>query len=95
MSDDTLGRLERLDALRASGALTETEFEAQKAALLGGEAPEPARGRSAFDVALTVACVLVTVAIIAFLAVKVPALGGAAALLVLVALGLYLLFSRR
>jgi hypothetical protein len=34
--DDQLARLERLAALRASGALTEAEFEEQKRRLLGG-----------------------------------------------------------
>jgi hypothetical protein len=34
--DDTIGKLERLAALRASGALTDAEFEAQKRRLLDG-----------------------------------------------------------
>jgi hypothetical protein len=34
--DDMISQLERLSALRASGALTEAEFEAQKARVLGG-----------------------------------------------------------
>jgi len=34
--DDMISQLERLSALRASGALTEEEFEAQKARILGG-----------------------------------------------------------
>ena len=34
--DDTLSQLERLSALRASGALTEEEFEQQKRRILGG-----------------------------------------------------------
>jgi hypothetical protein len=34
--DDTLSQLERLSALRASGALTEDEFEQQKRRILGG-----------------------------------------------------------
>ena len=34
--DDQLAKLERLGALRASGVLTEEEFEAQKRRLLGG-----------------------------------------------------------
>ena len=34
--DDMISQLERLSALRASGALTEAEFEAQKARILGG-----------------------------------------------------------
>jgi Short C-terminal domain len=33
--DDVIGKLERLAALRASGALTDAEFEAQKRRLLG------------------------------------------------------------
>ena len=33
--DDTLGRLERLAALKASGALTEDEFAEQKRRILG------------------------------------------------------------
>jgi hypothetical protein len=34
--DDVIGKLERLAALRASGALTDAEFEQQKRRLLGG-----------------------------------------------------------
>lgn len=34
--DDRLARLERLQALRDSGALTESEFQAEKARILGG-----------------------------------------------------------
>jgi Short C-terminal domain len=34
--DDTIGKLERLAALRASGALTDAEFEVQKRRLLDG-----------------------------------------------------------
>jgi Short C-terminal domain len=34
--DDQLARLERLGALRASGVLTEDEFQEQKRRLLGG-----------------------------------------------------------
>ncbi|MDP9472516.1 MAG: SHOCT domain-containing protein [Chloroflexota bacterium] len=36
---DDLDRLERLDRLRQRGALTEEEFQAQKARLLGGQVP--------------------------------------------------------
>lgn len=35
-ADDTISRLERLAALRAQGVLTESEFQAQKRAILGG-----------------------------------------------------------
>ena len=35
--DDTIGRLERLAALRASGVLTEQEFQEQKRRILGGQ----------------------------------------------------------
>jgi hypothetical protein len=34
--DDTLAQLERLGQLKASGVLTEEEFAAQKAKILGG-----------------------------------------------------------
>jgi hypothetical protein len=34
--DDRLARLERLAALKASGALTDAEFEAEKAKILAG-----------------------------------------------------------
>jgi hypothetical protein len=34
--DDVIGKLERLSALRAAGALTDEEFEAQKRRILGG-----------------------------------------------------------
>jgi hypothetical protein len=36
VADDTISKLERLAALRASGALTDAEFEAQKRRLLDG-----------------------------------------------------------
>jgi hypothetical protein len=35
VQDDVIGQLERLGALKAQGILTEEEFEAQKAKLLG------------------------------------------------------------
>jgi hypothetical protein len=35
-ADDVVSQLERLSALRASGALTQAEFEAQKARVLSG-----------------------------------------------------------
>lgn len=49
VKDDRLGQLERLGQLRAEGILTDEEFAAQKAAVLSGDRPDPARTAASSD----------------------------------------------